>query len=313
MQIEFQCLRGGLQSRDEELLKECSEEFDEMLQASDDIVKDAYSRMNYDKGKQKWTQGTTVEVDLITQYAELKAGDTVFDFGCGQGRHTLELARHHFKITAIDYVRENIEKLRQEITRCGSQENISVLTGDCRSIKLPQQTKCIICLYDVIGSYTDNRQNRLILKNIYRHLKNNGITIISVMNYDYEPLAAKAEKIDFPDELKERLFELSPSPTMETSGNVFSPDYCVIDANTHTVYRKEQFSIGSELPAELLVRDRRFTKQEIEDMCRETGFEVLLSRYVKAGKWENELSPKESKEILLVCQKRTRNQRGLFD
>jgi hypothetical protein len=93
---------------------------------------------------------------------------------------------------------------------------------------------------------------------------------------------------------------------METSGNVFNPDYYMIDEVTEIVYRKEQFTRGTDLPAQLLVRDRRYRRRDIEAMCMVAGLDVLWSRYVRAGQWDVELNAEDdnAKEILLLCQSR---------
>jgi hypothetical protein len=103
----------------------------------------------------------------------------------------------------------------------------------------------------------------------------------------------------------DKLLELPPSDTMESTGNVFNPEYFMIDRESKIVYRKEQFSEGSSLPAELIVRDRRFTREEIESLCREAGLTVLWSRLVRAGAWEIGLQETDNaaKEILVLCSK----------
>ena len=101
-----------------------------------------------------------------------------------------------------------------------------------------------------------------------------------------------------------RLLQLPASTTMETTGNVFNSDYYMIDEVTEIVYRKEQFTQGSELPVQLLVRDRRYRRRDIEGMCMTAGLDIVWSRYVRAGQWEVELSPDDdnAKEILLLCR-----------
>ena len=51
---------------------------------------------------------------------------------------------------------------------------------------------------------------------------------------------------------------------METSGDIFDPEHYMIDTDSGVVYRKEQFESGGLLPAELIVRDKRFTPEEIQ-------------------------------------------------
>ncbi len=60
------------------------------------------------------------------------------------------------------------------------------------------------------------------------------------------------------------------------------------------------------LPVQLLVRDRRYRRRDIEAMCLRAGLDVLWARYVRAGHWDVELSPEDdnAKEILLLCEVR---------
>jgi hypothetical protein len=90
---------------------------------------------------------------------------------------------------------------------------------------------------------------------------------------------------------------------MEATGNVFDPDYYMIETSTRVVYRKEQFEAGAGLPEELIVRDRRYSEAEIRSVCEAAGFEVIWSRPVRAGKWDAEESSDRAKEILVLCRK----------
>lgn len=92
---------------------------------------------------------------------------------------------------------------------------------------------------------------------------------------------------------------------MEKSGNVFNPDYYIVDTNTHLIYRKEQFSMGAGLPVELIVRDRRFTMKEIISLCKSVGFTIIEAKYINANDWRKKYvsTDKKAKEILLICKK----------
>lgn len=92
---------------------------------------------------------------------------------------------------------------------------------------------------------------------------------------------------------------------MQATGNVFNPDYFILDEQAHLVYRKEQFERDDLLSSEYLVADYRFTKSEIEAMLMDNGFSIVDSRYVQAGNWDVPLSAtdKNAKEILLVVKK----------
>ena len=118
-------------------------------------------------------------------------------------------------------------------------------------------------------------------------------------------LLKRQGQIVFADE-PDKLLTLAASDIMEKTGDVFDSDYYIVDTETHIVYRKEQFSSGTGLPVEMIVRDRRYTKNEITAMCENVGFEVLDSKYTNASGWNKEYDAdsKRAKEILVVCKKK---------
>ena len=100
------------------------------------------------------------------------------------------------------------------------------------------------------------------------------------------------------------LLNLPPSETMQISGNIFDPDYYLINTDDGLVYRKEQFTSPNEIFAEYVVADKRYKKQELENLFIAEGFKIIESRYVQAGHWDVPLTAtnNKAKEILLIVQ-----------
>ena len=92
---------------------------------------------------------------------------------------------------------------------------------------------------------------------------------------------------------------------METTGDVFDPEYYMIETQSYLVYRKEQFREGNGLPEEFIVRDKRYNRAEIENECATAGLNIEWARFVRAGKWQETLpnTSNNAKEILLLCSK----------
>lgn len=284
------------QAQDKVLLTQ--KEIQDMLSISEEIANKAYSRMPIEEKNHPWARYTPKEIDFIERVCHITVNSKIADFGCGMGRHTLELLNRGYDVIGIDYSTTLLEKAKQKIDK-----DIFVY-ADCRTVHLNKRFDSIICLYDVIGSFIDNNENIKILNNIALHLSEGGYALISVMNFELTESQAKYT-FDIENE-PNKLLELSASNTMEQTGDIFNPDYYMIDTQTKIVYRREQFSGGSELPQELIVRDLRYRKSEIEEMCEEIGLKVIWSRYVQAGNWDIELNstnPK-AKEILVLCQKK---------
>lgn len=285
--------------RNQDPISLSAQEVEKMITASDQVTRHAYSRM-LRSSAQAWMKHAEPEADLILKYCNLAAGSTILDFGCGTGRHSITLAKRGLTVFGVDYLPENIEIAQHN---AGLLSGVTFITDDCRSVSLPI-ADAAICLYDVIGSHADNNENRKILGNIANHLRADGLALISVMNYEVTEFNAKY-RFRFNDE-PNRLLDLPASQIMENTGNVFDPDFYIVDTETQVVYRREQFLTGDSLPVELLVRDRRFHRFEIEEMCSIVGLDVVWSRYVSAGKWETGLDryDRAAKEIILLCRKR---------
>lgn len=275
-------------------------EIEDMLNTSDQVAKKAYSRMLLNKDH-VWAQHDEVEAQFIASLCSLAASTSILDFGCGTGRHSVALASLGFKVSGVDYIGDFIERARQTAAK-RKLADVRFEVGDCREIELGQVYDVVLCLYDVIGSYADDGENVRILQNVARHTKPGGTALLSVMNLELTERRAKHWFTIAREPNK--LLSLKPSRTMEKTGNIFDPDYYMLDSETKIVYRKEQFGSGNSLPEEVIVRDRRYRKSEIEAMCRDAGLEVIWSRFVRAGQWDGlDAESDRAKEILVLCKK----------
>ena len=162
-----------------------------------------------------------------------------------------------------------------------------------------------ILFHRILLSYPSKEDNEKILQNISRHLKPQGKAVISVMNYDCTAAIAKHKRTT--PQIAEALRQLKPSNTMQSTGDIFDPDYFLLDSDTQIVYRKEQFLNLSEaaLPFETVVLDRRFRISELISLCAKVGLTKTLTRPVQAGHWDRELNAtdKSAKELLFFGEK----------
>lgn len=277
------------------------EKFDAFLEFSESQLKDAYSRM--DMPALPWTKGTKNEVDFILSQTGISPESKILDLGCGQGRHCLELAKRNFnEIIGIDFADQNVKRARESAKK--ENLNCTFISGDARSFSAGKDFKydCILCLYDVIGSFRNEADNKRILRNIKQHLAPSKHAVISVMNMELTESLAK-HKVSI-KEHPEELLALSPSETMKSSGDIFSPDLYLIDSDENVVYRKEQFSDDGNILAEYVVADRRYTLKQITELVQSVGLKVREARYVRAGKWDEPLEATnlKAKEIVLVLE-----------
>lgn len=214
----------------------------------------------------------------------------------------LALARRGIDATGVDYIHSFIESAKTTAA-ASCLNNATFVEADCRSVVIEGDFDAGICLYDTIGSYVDEPKNEEILANLVSHIRPGGFLLLSVMNL--EMTERRAERWFSIEENASELLHLPPSPTMETSGNVFDPRYYMIDRKTKIIYRKEQFRYGEALPEELIVRDRRYDRIQIQDLCRKAGLDIIWLRFVRAGHWNESADPSSdlAKEILVLCKR----------
>lgn len=275
--------------------------FDDIVMFSEKILKEAYSRMDVEN--HTWAKGTPNEVDFIEHY--FKKG-TVLDLGCGVGRHSIELSKRGYRVTGIDFSQKHIECATRNAQDCLDKDAMpSFICEDVRTYTSEEKYDNVICLFDVVGSFPDDRDNKQIIKTAYQSLKKNGHFIISVMNMELTNAIVPNERKRNLKEHPEILLKLPPSNTMQSSGNIFISDYLAIDTRTKLVYRKEQFVNDSSLSAEYVIRDKRFYMYELVELLESYGFEIVEKRYVRAGHFDEKLEPLDghAKEICIVAKK----------
>ena len=220
-------------------------EITDILSNSEVYVKQAYRRMlggigATDEGK-PYAKHTLDEVDFIIGECNLCKDSIIADFGCGNGRHTIELAKKTAMVYAIDYIEENIKICKEKALTLPNKPVFHC--ADCRSISLGVEVDAAICLYDVIGSFANEDDNIQIIKNITRHLKIGGTAIITVMNSQITQ--GQVKEFSFAENLN-ALFELEASSTMQKNGEVFNPALMLYDRDKEVFYRKEQFLLGTD-------------------------------------------------------------------
>ncbi|RYZ29105.1 MAG: class I SAM-dependent methyltransferase [Chitinophagaceae bacterium] len=117
-----------------------------------------------------------VECEFIQDVAQLKKGDAVLDLMCGYGRHALELARHGYRVTAVD----NSEDYITEIKVIAKEQSLPVeaISNSTLTVQLSQSYAAAICMGNSFAFF--NREDAVtLLKNIASHLAYDGILIIN--------------------------------------------------------------------------------------------------------------------------------------
>ena len=270
-----------------------------LLEFSQSALVEAYSRMNLDG--QAWNKHTISEVNYITSL--IKQGDEILDLGCGNGRITNELGNRGYYCIGIDFSEKNIE-----IAKSRKTSNVLFYVEDARIHKTTKKYDAVLCMYDVIGSFPEEKENFKILKTAYNCLKPNGIIILSVMNKEISINNCKKHNNIITNGIEnniDKLLKLKGSNIMQKTGNVFNGEKMIYDSKDDIFYRKEQFFDPDYLPIEYIVRDKRFSFKDIESLLSKAGFEIDENHYFNAKDISNPLkanNPK-AKELFVIAHK----------
>jgi len=269
-----------------------------LLDASDESWIDAYSRMPLDD-EHKWHRHAAAETEFILERLASQP-KTALDAGCGSGRHALELAGRGIDTLGVDIVPAMLERAE---THLSDDLPLRIEYADLRVARDLGTFDLIISLYDVLGSSPGTGDAHAILNNFVSQLSPEGHLILSVMNA--APMLSHETGLSVAhseDELVRLLEQLPSSNRMESSGNVFDPNQCLLYQGVF--HRKETFTRpGENLPREIVVRDRRFTISSITELLTNSGLQVDSVAPVQSGKWDvplDEVDPK-AKELLIFA------------
>lgn len=274
----------------------------ELLTGADSIWMQAYEGMTLD-AQHKWHTHEKPEIDLVLALSQPPPSAAVLDVGCGDGRHVRILAEAGFSVTGVDISDALVEKARQTSSVPGADFEVA----DAREDLPGGPYELVISLYDVFGSSAKSEDDQLIVSNIAAALTPGGHLVATVMNDAVTAGRLPADhRPSTNGEFITALERLAPSGTMAQTGAVFDPELLLLFNGVY--YRKEQFQgEGAHLPAELVVRDRRFNSEGLRCLAERAGLKVVEIRPVRSGEWDRDPVLEEgdpaAKELLLVARK----------
>jgi D-alanine-D-alanine ligase len=128
---------------------------------------------------------TSKEIDLFSGILALKPTDRILDLCCGQGRHSLELARRGFtNIEGLDRSHFLIKKAKERARDMGL--TVKFQEGDARKIRYPTDAfDVVLLLGNSFGYFKTIKDDFLVLKEIFRVLKPWSRILIDLADGEY--------------------------------------------------------------------------------------------------------------------------------
>lgn len=103
-----------------------------------------FFRRAYESGDHGWpVEGPTPHVEKLVR--RLGRGGRALDLGCGEGRHTVLLARRGYEVTALDLEPLALAKARAAVRRAGVRASFT--TGNALDLRFPDGA------FDVVLDY----------------------------------------------------------------------------------------------------------------------------------------------------------------
>lgn len=128
---------------------------------------------------------TAFELDMFSNILSLENDMFVLDLACGQGRHSLELARRGFiNVYGLDRSHYLINKAKQ--TSISERLNVNFKEGDARKLTYPTDTfDVVMILGNSFGYFESVDDDIKILKEVMRVLKPNGKFLLDVADGNF--------------------------------------------------------------------------------------------------------------------------------
>jgi SAM-dependent methyltransferase len=143
-----------------------------------------FFRKAYQTGEHGWpVEEPTPDVERLLRRLGSGRGRTALDLGCGEGRHTVLLARLGYAVTALDLEPLALEKARAAARRAGVRA--AFVTGNALDLRFPDGAFDVVLDYGVFHHVVTRDWTRY-RKEIRRVLAPGGHLVLSVFSTKFK-------------------------------------------------------------------------------------------------------------------------------
>lgn len=125
---------------------------------------------------------TQREVDFILQVLNLSQEEHILDLCCGQGRHSLEIARRGYKVVGLDLS----EILLRHARNLAKEQNLTVefVHSDMRRIPFEEEFDAVMNIFTAFGYLEDDTEDEKVIRAVVKALKVGGKFLIDLQNHE---------------------------------------------------------------------------------------------------------------------------------
>lgn len=189
---------------------------------------------------------------------------TVINFGCGTGRHDIELSKSGYSMTGIDFSKTMIEVAKSNLQK-ENKDSIKYEVGDVRTFKTKGKYNAVISLFHVMSYQNSNEDIEKAFTTAFGSLDEDGIFLFDVW-YGPGVLTERPEtRIKEVEDQENKIIRFA-SPIIYANTNIVDVNYKVLITNNKT-------NITSCI--EETHSMRYFFAPEIEILLKKVGFELI--------------------------------------
>ena len=188
---------------------------------------------------------------------------TVINFGCGTGKHDIELAKLGYQCTGIDMSPLMIDVARENVKK--EERTIDFSVADIRNFESKVQYDAVISLFHVMSYQTKNQDILSAFLSARKSLERGGTFLFDVW-YGPGVLSDKpCVRVKEIEDEKNKLVRIA-RPIMYDKENVVDVCYEVFVIDKESGYTKAINEVH---------RMRYFFRPELEFLLQEAGFELI--------------------------------------
>lgn len=226
-----------------------------------DVFQDyAYYYNLFYQDKDYFTEAKQIDILLKKYGRNIKK---IINYGCGTGKHDIELSRIGYQCTGIDISSSMIDIAKKNAIYEKAQIDFSV--ADIRNYKTREKYDAVISLFHVMSYQSENKDILLAFESARRVLDKGGIFLFDVW-YGPGVLSDKPNiRIKEIDDDKNKLIRIA-KPIMYDRRNIVDVCYQIFILNKISGQAKEFKEIHTM---------RYFFRPELEYMLENFGFKIL--------------------------------------
>ncbi len=213
-----------------------------------------------------------------------RLGGPVLELGCGTGRIALALARAGLEVTGLEISPGMLSLARAKARRAGLP--IRWVLGDMRRLALGREFKAILLPFNGIQHLREDRSLKALLRGVWSHLAPGGRFLMDVDNPRLDRLLESRPRVIARYRDRNRWVRVTEAHAYDPGSRINRVTW------RHQAHNEAVYLERSRL--------RVFFPEELDDVLRRAGFEVLS----RLGDFAGRPFRKDSTYQILICASR---------